>query len=233
LPLARKLQTGAQIIMKKPTQILGVLLLLITTVLEIGCDAAKKAIEDASSGPLTASTLAKSWVGVCTAGSDPITSASNYIMSLTLNAGGTFTSSIAWYTGACTGGNYAVVYSSSGTFTVGGYVNGSSTMQSLNFDVTASEIMPFTTTVQTAFNTNCGGSSPFNAGGAVAGNNGGHFSTYMITCMSQVFPNSGNRSVDNVVELTAGVLSVGVFDFVIPGVYTGNTVPVSTSVYLN
>lgn len=193
----------------------------------VGCAAVKKAIED-SSGPLTADSLAKSWTGSCTAGSDPITSADHYNNTLTLNADGTFSSMNYWYTGTCAGANYTIAYGTTGTFTVGGYVNGSSTIQSLNFDVTTSDLMAFTTAAQTSVNTACGGTSPF-IGGVNATYNGTHHSSYMMTCAGQDLPNSANRSVDNIVELTSGVLALGAGNSVIPGVFTGSTVPVTTS----
>jgi hypothetical protein len=178
-------------------------------------------------GTFTAADIAKTWTGACTAQAEAMSSgADHYQDALTLSGGG-FSMQEIWYTGTCSPGNYAVVFSTTGTFAVGAVTSG--TTQSIVFTATASDMMAMTTTFQTAVNSDCGGTSPY-IGGASVGNNGAHFSTYMMNCMHVTFPNSGRKEIDNVATYTGGVLTLGAYPETIPGVFAGGSVPSTATV---
>jgi hypothetical protein len=185
-----------------------------------------------TTGLISAGDLVKTWTSGCINGSDTITSASKYILTLYINSSTNYSYTQTWYSGACSPVNYAIAYTSTGTFTVSGLASGSATLQSIAFDVTSSDLMPFTTTIQTAVNADCGGTSPF-IGGVNTSFNGTHSSTYMMNCASQDFPNSARRTVNNVFSYSGGVLTLGASYNGIPGVYNGNTVPATATVDFN
>ena len=188
-----------------------------------------------SGGTFTASDLVKSWSNLsCNVGAaEPLTGATRFIQYVTFGSGGTFNAQSVYYsTPGCTGGTFVIGYTSIGTYTVGGLIPGSSSLQSIQFTVTSSQITAYTTAAQTAVNNDCGGTSPY-AGGVNSGANGVGKNSYLMSCMSMNFPNSGNRIADNVVGLSGGVLSLGAFYPSIPGVFAGSTVPTVASLTLN
>lgn len=161
-----------------------------------------------------------------------MTLASHYQITLALDGSGNFTYGQMWYTGTCSPANYGIYLESFGTYIVGGLVSGSTTLQSLTFTATSSDMMAFTTSIQTSVNNDCGGTSPYHAG-VNSGNNGVHESTYMINCMSVNFPNSGRTSIDNIASLSGGVLSLGAPEEGIPGVFSGGSIPAAATVDFN
>ena len=181
---------------------------------------------------MTSSDVAKTWTSACTSATEVITGASNYQMNLTLNANNTFSYSEIWYTGTCSPANYAIIYNNAGTFAIVGFVSGSTVLQSLSFTLSSSDMMAFTTTVQTAVNNDCGGTSPYHSG-ASSLNNGVHESTYMISCMSHNFPNSGRNVVNNIASYSSGVLTVGGIYSGVPGIFSPGTVASTATVPLN
>lgn len=221
--------------MKTNTRILSITVLAALLTLTTACKKEDVAADIASNaGAISAGTIAKSWVTNCTVGSEAITGADRYTITLDLNANGSFGYHQQWYSGSCNPGNARVIFTVYGTFAVGSYVNGSSNTVGLTFTATSSEIMPLiTTTVQTAFNTDCGMTSPFDASqnGVSSSHYGGHFATFgTMTCMNMDFPNSGQNVIENIATYSSGSLTLGAGEHGIPGVFSGNTVPTTTSV---
>lgn len=184
-------------------------------------------------GTFSASDLVKTWtLSSCTPGTEPITGSTNYSMTLNLFAGGAFSFIQLWYAGTCSPVNYSVIYSVQGSYTVGGLISGSSSLQSIQFTSSASDIMAMTTGVQGQFNADCGGTSPY-SGGTSSANNGVHKSSYMFNCMHVTFPSSGNAIMNNVAGFSTGVLTLGNTYDGIPGVFAGFSVPTTASLTFN
>lgn len=181
----------------------------------------------------TRADLVKTWTSACiSTDTDTITSGNHSQYVLDIAADGSYSYQVIWYSGTCSPVNYLIQYSTAGVLTVGDVVSGSSVTQNLTFTALASDMMAFTTVDQDSVNTACGGTSPFTAGSNNSFN-GTHHSTYMMNCMGQTFPNSGNASVNNIGELSSGVLSLGAPYMGIPGVFTGNALPSLVSVVFN
>ncbi|MBC7465233.1 MAG: hypothetical protein H7256_04520 [Bdellovibrio sp.] len=177
----------------------------------------------------TATDIIKSWTSGCLTGTDPITGGNRYTVSILFFGSNSYNASVQWYTGSCTGGTAKILYGSTGTFTVGAAITGG---QSLVFNATASSLMTLnSTTNQTAVNTACGGTSPWN-GGVNAGDLGASKSTYMMTCSTLVMPNSGNSTISNVATYANSVLTIGAIYTNIPGVFNGTAVPTSATLQL-
>ncbi|MBC7385055.1 MAG: hypothetical protein H7301_02695 [Cryobacterium sp.] len=205
-----------------------------------GCLKSNTAATSASSGgTFTASDLVKSWVGNCQlTAAEPITGATYSRVTLTLSAGSNFDFYQDWYAGTpCGGGNAKIVYRVAGTYTVGGLISGSSSVQDIQFTATSSRLGDYEPVsagagVQTQVNTACGGTSPYNVGGASTSNNGITYSSFMMSCSSITLPNSSNRTINNVATLSGGVLTIGTNYAGIPGVFAGNATPTSASIAL-
>ncbi len=203
-------------------------ILSLSLILNVGCAAVEEEDDDASTAPFTATDIEKTWNSDCMAGIDPISNATHHKFQLRLMTGGTYRSYDTWYTSStCSPVGYVADYVTNGTYTVGAVVSG--TAQAIDFVATSSTVMPFTVQFQTDMNSDCGGSSPF-SGNAVVGNNGGTFSTYMITCMSAPFPNSGDNDFNNIATFSGGVLSLGSPEFGVPGVFFGTALPTSANI---
>ncbi len=212
---------------------------LLTLGLMLGAGCAKKATTESTSttggsgsSTYTATDLAKTWNSSCIAAADLIAAGDHYQTALTLAADGTFSMAKYVYTGTCSPVNYTIIYNTSGTFTVGALVSGSTTVQTIAFTVNASDMMAMSTTAQTAVNNDCGGTSPY-SGGVGAGNNGVHNSTYMMNCMSMTMPNSGNKTVNNIATLASSVFTMGSHYNGIPGQFTSGTVAATVSLAFN
>ena len=210
--------------MKKSIRTLTALLLAISLV---GCAEAKKALEDASSG-LTAADLAKAWTSSCNAGSDPLSGGDHWMDYLTLNADGTYDNDRYWYIGTCLTMNGTVIYANSGTFAISG--------STIIFDIATSTIMAFNVTAQGLVNTGCGMTSPYDAGvgGVSAGKNGISYTTFTILCSNQTLPNATDHLVGNMVELSGGVMMLGLGDETVQGVFSGaGSLPTATAIPYN
>ncbi|WP_413576610.1 hypothetical protein ACLVWU_01075 [Bdellovibrio sp. HCB290] len=170
--------------------------------------------------------LAKTWESGCITATDGIvTNANRTKIELTMHSNGAFTHNQYWFTGgSCI--SYAIMYTSTGSYTIG---SATGYLYPLAFTVTSSSMMAWNTSVQSAVNTGCGGTSPYNSTPST-GDNGQSKSTYMMSCYSMTLPNSGNKFVDNVGTLSNGVLSLGQNQNGVPGVFQGGSVPTSTSV---
>lgn len=193
---------------------------LVSAVSLFGCAEAKKAL-DAASGGLTAADVAKAWVSTCNAGSDPLSGGDHWKDYLTLNADGSYSDDIFWYTGTCLGANYLINYANNGAFAISG--------STIVFDIAASSIMSFTTAAQTGVNNGCGGTSPY-ASGVNVSYNGHGYNTFVMTCFNQTLPSAADHLVGNMIELSGGVLMLGLGDETVPGVFSGaGSLPTSTS----
>ena len=203
-------------------------------ILATGC-AKKSSTSGASAGGgtggsnlFTASQIQNTWTSACIAGSDPMSGADHYSISLALS-GSSFNWSQAWYTGNCVGANYTLIYFVDGTFAVGGALGAG---QSLTFTAASSSIMAMTTSAQTAVNADCGGTSPY-ASGVSAGSNGAHKNSYgALNCMHSAFANSGSSSISNIATFASSTLTIGAILNGLPGVLSGSA-PTTVSIPLN
>lgn len=205
----------------------------LTTGLILNTSCAEKLEElasDGGDGTFTATDIEKTWASSCIAGTDPISIGTHHKFELRLISGGTYRFSDTWYSAAgCSPVNYLAMYATEGTYTVGAVVSGSA--QAIDFVATVSTVMPFTNGFQDDMNDDCGGSSPFTAGGYET--LGGTYSTYMVTCQSAPFANSGDNDFNNIATYSGGVLSIGVNEFGVPGVFAGNALPASATIDFN
>ncbi|QDK36378.1 hypothetical protein [Bdellovibrio sp. NC01] len=157
-----------------------------------------------------------------------MTGGNHYKVNITFNSGGNYNSSIEWYTGgSCSGLPITVVYGTSGTYNVGNTISGSA--KQISFVVNSSYVMAGSVTVQSAFNSDCGGTSPYSSGTST-GANGVAKSSYMMSCLNMDFPNSGNKNVENIATYDGTVLTIGAPDPGLPGAF--NTPPGSATLQL-
>jgi hypothetical protein len=206
------------------------LVFLCTLTANVSCDKKTSPAPANTSSSFSSTDIVGTWTSNCTAGTDPITNGTYHIVEISLNSGGNFNAIDMWFSASnCGGASYVAVYGTTGTYSVGAIISGSS--RALDFDITDSDIMPMTVQSQTDVNADCGGSSPF-TGGANVSNNGHHFSTYMMSCMSAVFPNAVNDAVNNLATYNGTILTIGEPAFGIPGVFMGNTLPSSATLVL-
>ncbi|WP_413586038.1 hypothetical protein [Bdellovibrio sp. HCB274] len=189
----------------------------------VACEATEETPSTGTS--FTFAGLAKTWNSGCITATDGIvTNANRTSIELRLYADGTFTQNQYWFTGgSCI--NYAIVYSSEGSFTIGSESAG---VYPLAFTVTASRMMAWNETVQSYVNSGCGGTTPYQSTPS-ATDNGKWKSTYMMSCFAMPLPNSGNKFVDNIGSLSGGILSLGQSQNGVPGVFQGGSVPTSTT----
>jgi hypothetical protein len=217
--------------MRNPIRTLQWAILPLAVVTTLACSQKQPAEDQDSTGSgFTVSGLAKTWTGACTAGTDAITGADHYKVTLALDASTGFTWMQAWYTGGdCAGAHYTIIYNAYGTYAIGALSGG---LYAMTFTVTSSDMMSMTTAAQDSVTADCGGTTPYQSPG-IGGDNGAHKSTYMMACMSMNLPNSGNKTIDEVGSLSGGVLSLGAGDNGVPGVFHGNAIPGSSSLDFN
>lgn len=183
-----------------------------------------------SGGTFTGSDLnGGSWAfNGCQSGNGGITGATRYTTALQITGGNTFNFQQQWYSSSnCAGGSQVVEYDTGGTFTLGGLISGSSTLQSIQFTI-ASDASSMTLTGSTAQSSGNSGCTPT---GSFTGSNGYDVGTFNLACGSLgiTLPNSGNAVVNNVIGFSNNVISLGAIAVGIPGVFNGNTVPTTTS----
>jgi hypothetical protein len=185
----------------------------------------------------TTTNISKDWISGCVAGTEPITGDDHYKIDLSLSADGRFSSKMYWYAGTCSPVNYSTIYTVYGTWALSGYNTGSTTTKTITFTIDfvtqgKPDLMTYSNAVRTAFNNNCGGTSPF-FGGANS-TNGGHVDTHLMTCMSEKFPNTGARNAfSNIATFDGTVLTLGAHgDANIPGTFPGDTLPATATVPL-
>lgn len=194
-----------------------------TFVLGLGC--AKKAEEDSGEDSSTSS-LAKTWNSGCYAKTSPLSLGDHVSQRLDLTDS-TFTYQEIWYNGTCTGANYRIAFYSGGTYTTSG--------STLSFNVTSSLLQPLMSSVfsdQSAINSSCGGTSPF-GGGTNVSYAGNSYSTYMMSCSSIEFPNSGNKAVSNIYNYDGTTLWLGTTYAGVPGQFPTGSVAGSATVPFN
>lgn len=186
----------------------------------------------------TKAAIAKNWLSNCEVGTEPITANDHYKVELSLAAGGSFVSQMIWYSGTCSPPNARIYYTLYGTYTLGDFVPGSSTMKTLNFTIdlvnyNGSDLMTVQAATRTAFNNDCGMTSPF-FGGANA-TDGGHVDTSMMNCMHEIFPNSGaNKTFSNIATYDGTNFYIGAHNQAnIPGAFASGTVATSATIYLH
>ncbi|KYG62956.1 hypothetical protein AZI87_16990 [Bdellovibrio bacteriovorus] len=205
----------------------SVIAVSLLTAFLVGCNAPESDDSGSTAPDLSVSWLSgKAFETACLAGNDPVTGADHYQAQIEFD-GTDFNYTELWYTGTCTGANYTVVYLTGGTVAI----SGSGTTRNIDFQLDDLFIMPMVTAAQTAYNSDCGGSSPW-AGNAANGNNGVAESAFMMTCMNKDFPSLANKTVSNIISLSGTSLTVGLGDSGMPGVLSGGTVPASATVQL-
>lgn|GEM_PF-4488031 len=199
----------------------------------------------------TSADIAKAWVSDCIASTDSVIGTSYYKNYLTLYANGTFEFQQYLHTGAggsnCNNANYVTVFTIYGAYSVGSVVSGSA--QALAFSVvvsggTAPDLMivddynhtPSVTTIENAFNTDCGGTSPYCTivSGTCTNNgtygSGQHAASQHMSCMHYTFPNTGNSTLYNVATYDGTTLTMGAGLTGVPGVFNSNSIPTSVTV---
>lgn len=194
-----------------------------------------------SGGTFTAADLVKSpWTSDCVQGSEPFSGAGSFIVLLSLNTGGEFNYVQSWYAGSsCSTASNPINYSGSGTYSVGGVASGS--LQSIQFTLQPPfQVGTSSTSVATAMNNTCGEGSPYcdyNVGSETcsvqdATTGDWYNAPTGAICEGLTFPtNSGSGAlVENVASYSSGTLKMGAFSLGILGVFSGNTVPTTTSV---
>jgi hypothetical protein len=189
-----------------------------------GCNAktaATAASDSSSGGTFTAADLIGSGTTACTAGASGIPGSTYYKSSITFTAGSNFNYTQIWYSASdCAPAHYAAMWEVAGTYTVGGVISSSSSLQSIQYTVTSSYLAAYTAGNVTYFDSHCSNT------GYVLGT---LRSTYMATCSFATTPNAGNATVDNVIGMGGGHVYIGAPTEGIPGVFVGTAIPTTTS----
>lgn len=164
-------------------------------------------------GTFTASDLNATWsMSTCTAGTSGLTGATHYKGSLTIFGGGNFNYAQIWYpSSACSPGAQTAMYSTGGTYSVGGLISGSSSLQSIDFTATSSTLAVYTAGLVTDVNAVCAG------GGWVLNT---ARSTFTTICTFMPTPDSANDNIYNVASLNGSSLSFGAMETGVPGNFT-------------
>lgn len=213
---------------------------------------------DSSSGgggssTFTSSDIVKAWTSNCMASTDVRLGTSYYRNYLTLYSNGSFMFKQYLHTGTggsnCNNANYVAVFTLYGAYSVGSVVSGS--MQAIAFAVNVTQgsgsepdLMivdswdhtPSVTQVEDAFNTDCGGTSPYCtlSGGSCTNNgtytSGQHADSQHMTCQHYTFPNTGSDTLYNVATYSNGVLTLGAGVTGVPGVFSLGSLPSSVTV---
>jgi hypothetical protein len=130
-------------------------------------------------------------------------------------------------------------FASSGSFTVGSAVSGSTSLQSITFDANSSQIQILAlspTTLENAFNSDCGQTSPYcTPAGSSCTNSGiaagqSETSDHMF-CQHYTFPSVLGSTIQNVASFSSGVLTLGAGTTGVPGVFSGPVPSTATIVY--
>jgi hypothetical protein len=202
-----------------------------------------------SSSMFTAAQIQKTWNSTCVAQVDARLGTTYYKSTLTLNSNLTFSYTVYLYTnptgseGLCSNADYTTIFFSYGSYAVGNYASGSTSLQQLNFNSNSAQVMISAsgaqlTNTQNAFNNDCGGTSPYcTLSGGTCTNNGvvsghGETSTSML-CMNYKFPSSTGTVVSNVARYSGGTLTLGAMSTGVPGVFPGQTVPTTATIVFN
>lgn len=177
-----------------------------------------KAIE----GPSEKDFQGKTFSSDCLRADDPVTGAKSHYFVLDFFTR-SFSYTDVWHMNENCKGNYSVAYSTSGTFALPANVPGNGTAGGfLTFNITSSDLMAASTSVQASVNADCGASSPFE-GQTNAAENGAHKSTFDITCRNMDFPGDRNHSVLNSVVFNGEQLQVIMPYTGIPGQFSGKS----------
>ncbi len=188
-----------------------------------GCPAKTKTSESdsTSGGTFTAADLIGSGTSACIAATGGVPGTNHYVSTIAFTAGNNFTYTQMWYSAAgCSPVNYAAFYEIIGTYTVGGVISASSSLQSITFTVNSSYLAPYSAANVTYINAFC--SNPSYVLGTLR-------TTYMATCSFVTTPNSANKTVYNVVGMGGGHLSIGAPDEGISGTFSSGSVPTTAT----